>query len=143
MMIYYWYSFSIFPTDFLSQTTHSTYVNNIQPLHIRNTEELKELFYTYNGLSLNESFLQLSELLLFVWGLSSHSRIFHSYWDVTITGEGLQILTCDGHSPLSSEGFFLAFHTYCDTDHPFICSSPRTCNIHTYCRALRAHQFIT
>ena len=39
------------------------------------------------------------------WGLSSHSRIFHSYDDVTITGEGLQILTYARHSwPLSSEG---------------------------------------
>ena len=31
-------------------------------------------------------------------GLSSHSRIFHSYGDVTITGEGLQILTYARHS---------------------------------------------
>ena len=59
-------------------------------------------------------------ICLFVWGLSSHSRIFHSYGDVTITGEGLQILTYARHSwPLSSEGS-LACHTYCDTDHPFI-----------------------
>ena len=36
-------------------------------------------------------------------------RIFHSYGDVTITGEGLQ----------SSEGS-LACHTNCDTGHPFI-----------------------
>ena len=41
---------------------------------------------------------------LFVWGFSSHSRIFHSYGDVTITGEGLQILTDARHScPLISE----------------------------------------
>ena len=31
--------------------------------------------------------------ILFVCGLSSNSRIFHSLWDDTITGEGLQILT--------------------------------------------------
>ena len=43
------------------------------------------------------------ELCLFVWGFTSHSRIFHSYGDVTITGEG-----------------FLACHTYCDTGYPFI-----------------------
>ena len=50
----------------------------------------------------------------------SHSRFFHSYGDVTITGEGLQILTYARHSwPLSSEGS-LACHTYCDTGHPFI-----------------------
>ena len=33
------------------------------------------------------------------------SRFFHSYKDVTITGEGLQILTCARHLwPLSSDG---------------------------------------
>ena len=57
--------------------------------------------------------------LIFVWGLLSHSVIFHSYGDVTITDEGLQILTYARHSwPLSSEGS-LACHTYCDTGHPF------------------------
>ena len=58
---------------------------------------------------------------LFVYlGLSSHLRIFHSYGDVTIAGEGLQILTYARHSwPLSSEGS-LTSHTYCDTGHPFI-----------------------
>ena len=51
---------------------------------------------------------------------SSHSRIFHSYGDVTVAGEGQQILTYARHSwPLSSEGS-LACHTYCDTGHPFI-----------------------
>ena len=40
---------------------------------------------------------------------------FHSYGDVTITGEGLQILNHARHSwPLSSEGS-LACHTYCET----------------------------
>ena len=33
-----------------------------------------------------------------VWGLSSHSRIFHSYGNVTIAGKGLQILS---HTRLS------------------------------------------
>ena len=47
-------------------------------------------------------------------------RNFHSYGDATITGEGLQILTCASHSlPLSSEGS-LAYHTYCDTWQPSI-----------------------
>ena len=51
-------------------------------------------------------------LCLFVWGLSSHSRISQSYGDVTITGEGLQILTYALQSwPLSIEGS-LAYHTY-------------------------------
>ena len=57
---------------------------------------------------------------LFIWSFSSNSRIFHSYGDVTIASEGLQILTCARRSwPLSSEGS-LACHTYCDTWHPFI-----------------------
>ena len=58
--------------------------------------------------------------ILFVCGLSSHSRIFHSYGDVTIADEGLQILTCARHSrPWSSEGS-LTCHTYGDTGLPFI-----------------------
>ena len=72
---------------------------------------------------------------LFIWGFSSHSRIFHSYGDVTITSEGLQLLTYAQHSwPLSSEGS-LACHT---TVTPGIClywSSPRTRNTHTLCQA--------
>ena len=56
----------------------------------------------------------------FVWGFSFHSWIFHSYGDVTIAGQGLQILTYTRHSwPLNTEGS-LACHTYCDTGHPFI-----------------------
>ena len=35
----------------------------------------------------------IDEIDLFVWGFSSHSRIFHSNGDVTITSELLQILT--------------------------------------------------
>ena len=50
----------------------------------------------------------------------SHSRIFHSFGDVTIGGERLQILTYARHLwPLISEGS-LACHTYCDMGHPFI-----------------------
>ena len=57
---------------------------------------------------------------LFVWSFSSHSRIFHSYGDVTITSEGLQILTYARHSwPLSIEGSSTC-HTLCNTGHPFI-----------------------
>ena len=44
------------------------------------------------------SHLQMQMFCLVVWGLSSHSRIFHSYGDVTITGEGLQIFTYARHS---------------------------------------------
>ena len=55
---------------------------------------------------------------LFVFSFSSHSRIFHSFGDVTIAGAGLQILTCARHLwPLSSEGS-LVFHTFSDRGHP-------------------------
>ena len=57
---------------------------------------------------------------LFVWGFSSHSIIFQTFADVTIVGEGLQILTYARHLwPLSSEDS-LACHIYCDTGLPFI-----------------------
>ena len=56
----------------------------------------------------------------FVWVFSSHSRIFHSYGNVTICGEGLQILTYARPSwPLRSEGS-LACHIFCDTGQLFI-----------------------
>ena len=46
--------------------------------------------------------------------------MFHSYGDVAITSEGLQILTYARHSwPLSSKGS-LACTPYCDTGHLFI-----------------------
>ena len=51
---------------------------------------------------------------LFVWGVSSHSRIFHSYGDVSITGEWLQILTYARHLSLlmviEQWGFFNVPH---------------------------------
>ena len=44
---------------------------------------------------------------LFGWCFTSHSKNFHSFGDITMTGEGLQILTFARHSwPLSSEVFF-------------------------------------
>ena len=60
--------------------------------------------------------------------------VFHSIGDVTITGEGLQILTYTRHSwSLSSEGS-LTCHTYCDTGLPFIMVI-RTRDTHTCYRA--------
>ena len=45
--------------------------------------------------------------------------MFHSYGDVTITGEGLQILTYARHSwPFGSKGS-LACHTHYDTGHHY------------------------
>ena len=60
---------------------------------------------------------------------------FHSFGDVIIAGEGLQILTYARHLwPLSSEDSLSCF-TKCDTGHPFIMSSPITRDTRTYCRA--------
>ena len=67
-----------------------------------------------------------SVFVYFVWSLSSHSIIYHSYGDVAIAGEGLQMLTYARHSwPLSSEGS-LTCHTLCDTGLPFIMVISRT-----------------
>ena len=49
----------------------------------------------------------------YIWGLSSHSRVFHSCGDVTIDCEGLRILTYTLHSTLIGEGS-LVCHTYSD-----------------------------
>ena len=52
---------------------------------------------------------------LFVWSFASRWKFFHSFGDVIIAGEGLQILTNARHlRQLSSDGS-LACHTYCDT----------------------------
>ena len=56
----------------------------------------------------------------FVWGFTSHSRIFHSYGDVTITGEGLQSLKYVRHPWSLYSEVSLACHTYCDTSQPFL-----------------------
>ena len=62
----------------------------------------------------------MSDVWIELCGFTSHSRIFQSYGDDTITGEGLHILNYTRHSwSLSSEGS-LACHIYCDTEYPFI-----------------------
>ena len=64
-------------------------------------------------------YVSLRECLFDFWSAPSYSRIFHSYVDATIAGEGLQILTYARHQwQLSCEGS-LPCHTYCDTGHPF------------------------
>ena len=47
-----------------------------------------------------------------------HLSIFHSYGDVTIAGEGLQIWPILGTSWRLSSDCSLACHTYCETGHP-------------------------
>ena len=63
--------------------------------------------------------MHLLVFVFLVWCFSSDFSIFHSYGDVTIAGEGLQIMTCSRHSwPLSIEGS-LTCQNYCVTEHPF------------------------
>ena len=81
-------------------------------------------YVTFCSLSMYNVYLisDVMDYILFVWlfFFLSHSRIFYSYGDLTITGKGLQILTNARNSwPLSSEGS-LACHTYCDTGYPCI-----------------------
>ena len=72
---------------------------------------------------------------LLVKGLTSHSRLFHSYGDAPISVAGLQILTYTRHSwPLSIEGP-LVCHTNCDTEHPLKMVIFDYHDIYTCCRA--------
>ena len=80
-------------------------------LMFRNTESLP-FFQIFNKLLRQMVFVCLQFL--------SHSRIFHSFGDVTIAGEGLQIFTFAGDLWPLSIGGSLACHTYYDTRHPFI-----------------------
>ena len=89
--------------DFLNDLLHSEKVTFLPPQKISTLIDFVCVF-----------------VRLFVCGLSSHSRIFHSFGDVTITDERLQILTNARQLwPLSSE-CSLACHTYYDTGHPFM-----------------------
>ena len=65
---------------------------------LNNAKLIKSLECDVVMISENNCSCGLRKQCLFVWGFMSHSRIFHSYRDVTITGEGLQMLTYDtGH----------------------------------------------
>ena len=98
----------------------------LHPLHSRrrhpNPPQVISFLFYFLGtdIYINTLFMTFEQLRLFVCGFSSDSRIFHSYGDVNITGEWLQILTHARYLwPFSSEGS-LTCHTYCDTGHPSI-----------------------
>ena len=65
---------------------------------------------------------------------SSHSRIFHSFGDVTIIGERMKMINARLVWPLSSKGS-LACHTYCDPGHSSIIIKFISEDTHFYCRA--------
>ena len=88
------------------------FFNNIfSIIHLQGIDFMKTEYKVVN---------QNYDRLTWVLVCSSHSIIFHSFGDVAIDGEGIQILTYVRHLwPLSCEGS-LACHTYCDTGHPFV-----------------------
>ena len=102
-------------------TISSTYclLNCLFTCFFIKSQRLKYLAVTFysgfiNGALKNIALRTVNILLfvcLFIWSFSSHSRIFHSFGDVTITGEGLQMLTYARHFwPSSSEGSHLPWH---------------------------------
>ena len=90
----------------------------VHRLHCRCCRKLFSFSSSSSSKECQPTWLKAS-LGLLVWGLSAHSRIVHSYGDVTITGEWLLLNYAQHSWPLSSEGS-LAFHTYGDTGHPCI-----------------------
>ena len=65
-------------------------------------------------------FLSTNGLLFVKLEFSSHSMISHSFGDVTIAGEEMQILTYARHLWQLSNDDSLACRTYVYTGHPFI-----------------------
>ena len=79
------------------------------------------ILYVYTGRCfIWKNIIQIEVFCLFVCGFSSNSIIFHSFGDVTITGEGLHILTYTWHSWALRNECSLTCLTYCDTGQPFI-----------------------
>ena len=69
----------------------------------------------------------LFDCLFIFWCFFVPLKTFHSFGDITIIGERLQILTHARHSwPMSSEDS-LTCHTYCDTDQPFLMKNVHIC----------------
>ena len=92
-------------------------------------------YWYYNVFKLRNIYPYLFLFCLFVWDLSSHSRIFSLIWRCHhYRWRAANFDLCAHSWPLISEGS-LACHTYCGTGHPFIMSSPRTRDTHTYCWA--------
>ena len=96
----------------------STPKYDVFPTHVTRRKSFR-----YDGFLFNFNFSSLNSLTnnrLFGNYRPTREFFFHLYEDVTITVEGLQILTYAWHSwPLSSEGS-LTCHTHCGTGHRFI-----------------------
>ena len=64
----------------------------------------------FNLFDINYNFKKPHVRLSVCLGFFAHSRIFHSYGDVTITIEWPQILTYARHSAIEQLGFFSVPH---------------------------------
>ena len=99
---------------------------------LNNQYKLSSAQYSHSSYcSLDSAYQILRACFVF----SSHWRIFHLYWETQTSP--LPVKGCKFQPTfmlriLSSEGS-LTCHTYCDSRHPFIWSSMRTCDTHTYC----------
>ena len=85
---------------------------NLTTFRFRKPKKKPEVFFN----NASNAYPQISLILfvcLFVWGLSSYSRIFHLYGDAIIASGRVHIFNSARHSwPFSSEGSS-ACHTYC------------------------------
>ena len=80
-------------------------------LSYTNKKDFTKVKYEFNL----ELFLWV--ICLFVWGFSSHSKIFHSFEDVTAWTVNLTLYTLYSWR-MSSEGSLLC-HIFCDRGQPF------------------------
>ena len=76
---------NLYEFDESSRPYFQFYINLVELLAMIHVILYPSLFSVFKCL-----LLLVPYVCLFVWGFSSHSRIFHSYGDVTITGKGLQ-----------------------------------------------------
>ena len=88
-------------------------------LFLQDREQAPFHYSTYNG---REMLCKVYVYFcLFVCGFPSLSIIFHSNWDVTIAGDGLEFcLTFARQSWSLGNESSLACYTYCDTGHSYI-----------------------
>ena len=126
-----------FPSNFY----HILYPKKIsqEPIEIipcnkqHKTKRIRQLLHVLN-FALNVTFFW------FVCGFSYHMRFFTHMETLPLPGRGCifwPMFGTHGHWAVR-EGSLLVCHTYWDTGHPFIWSSPRTRDKHTYYRAFNS-----
>ena len=105
--------------------TKYKYKKKLENNHVNKRTRISEIWYNkhlwFRTRELNNLKTKHNVFDLFDWNFSSHSKISHSFGDVTIAHEGQQILTYARRLwPLSSEGSSACHTNYHDTGHPFM-----------------------